>query len=81
VFVVDRGVAVELIEHATTERLTREEAAERLRQLADQLSRHNEVAFSREGLQYRVDVPKEVELTIEVETGEDGSELEVEIKW
>jgi len=72
---------MELIEHATTEKLTREQAAERLRQLADQLSRHNEVAFTREGLKYRVDVPKEVELTIEIETGDEESEIEVEIKW
>jgi len=72
---------VELIEHATTERLTREEAAERLRQLADQLSRHNEVAFSRDGLRYTVDVPDEVEFSLEVEIGDDGSEIEVEIEW
>lgn len=71
---------MELIEHATTEKLTREAAAERLRELADQLSRHNEIAFTREGMKYRVDVPKEVELTIEIETGEE-SELEIEIKW
>lgn len=72
---------MELIEHATTEKLTREAAAERLRELADQLSRHNEIAFTREGLKYRVDVPKQVELTIEIETGDEGSELEIEIKW
>jgi amphi-Trp domain-containing protein len=72
---------MELIEHATTEKLTREAAAERLRELADQLSRHNEIAFTREGMKYRVDVPKQVELTIEIETGDEESELEIEIKW
>lgn len=70
-----------LIEHTTKERLAREAAAERLRQLADQLSRHNEVAFSRDGLPYRVEVPDEVELTLEVEIGEEKSEIEVEIEW
>ena len=72
---------VELIEHATKERLGREAAAERLRRLADQLSRHNEVAFSRDGLRYTVDVPDEVEFSLEVEIGDDGSEIEVEIEW
>ncbi|HEX5365954.1 MAG TPA: amphi-Trp domain-containing protein [Acidimicrobiales bacterium] len=72
---------MELIEHATKERLDREAVAERLRALADQLSRHNEVTFAREGLRYRVDVPDQVELTLEVEVGEDGSEIEVEITW
>jgi amphi-Trp domain-containing protein len=72
---------MELIEHATKERLRREEVADRLRGLADELSRHNEVSFSREGLRYRVDVPDEVELTLEVEVGDDGNEIEIEIKW
>jgi amphi-Trp domain-containing protein len=72
---------VELIEHATKERLGREAAAERLRRLADQLSRHNQVAFSRDGRRYTVDVPDEVEFSLEVEIGDDGSEIEVEIEW
>jgi amphi-Trp domain-containing protein len=74
---------VGLIEHTAKERLSREAAAERLRQLADELSRHNEVSFSREGLPFRVEVPDEVELTleVEVEAGEGKSEIEVEIKW
>lgn len=70
-----------LIEHTTKERLSREAAAQRLRELADQLSRHNEVSFSRDGLPYRVDVPDEVELTLEVDVGGDKSEIEVEIEW
>jgi amphi-Trp domain-containing protein len=72
---------VGLIEHTTKERLSREAAADRLRELADQLSRHNEVSFSRDGLPFRVDVPDEVELTLEVDVGGDKSEIEVEIEW
>jgi amphi-Trp domain-containing protein len=72
---------VGLIEHTTKERLSREAAADRLRELADQLSRHNEVSFSRDGLPYRVDVPDEVELTLEVDVGGDKSEIEIEIEW
>jgi hypothetical protein len=41
------GASMELIEHVTEERLRREEAAARLRSLADELSRHNEIAFAR----------------------------------
>jgi amphi-Trp domain-containing protein len=72
---------VGLIEHTTKERLSREAAAERLRELADQLSRHNEVSFSRDGVPYRVEVPDEVDLTLEVDVGGDKSEIEVEIEW
>ena len=70
-----------LIEHTTKERLSREAAAERLRELADQLSQHNEVSFSRDGVPYRVEVPDEVDLTLEVDVGGDKSEIEVEIEW
>ena len=70
-----------LIEHSTEERLRREVVAERLRALADELSRHNEVAFVRDGVRYTVDVPDEVTFTLEVEVGDDGSEIEVELTW
>lgn len=36
-----------LIKHETTQRLRREAVANRLHQLADELTRHNEVQFSR----------------------------------
>ena len=52
-----------------------------LRELADQLARHNEVAFVREGIRYSVKVPDEVTFSLEVEVGDDGSEIEVEISW
>ena len=64
-----------------TAMLRREEAAERLRQLADQLSRHNQVAFVREGIRYTVPVPDEVEYSLEIEIDEEGGELEIEINW
>lgn len=68
------------IEHTSSQRLSREEAAQRLRELADELSRHNEVSFLREGKQVRVAVPDEVTFTLEVELGEEP-EIEVEITW
>jgi len=69
-----------LIEYETSEKLSREQAAAKLRDLADQLARHNEVAFERDGLRYTVDVPDEVTLSYEIELGDD-SEIEIEIKW
>lgn len=71
---------MELIEHEKQERLSREEAAQRLRELADSLSRNNEVAFVRGGVRHTVKVPAEVTLKVEVEVGEE-SEIEVEISW
>jgi amphi-Trp domain-containing protein len=72
---------VDLIEISEKERLSREEAAARLRALADALARHNEVEFERGGLRFKVHVPDEVEFKLEIEVGDDERELEVEIKW
>lgn len=69
-----------LIEHTQSERMTREAAAQRLRDLADELARHNEVTFVRDGRQVTVSVPDEVAVTLEVEIGEEN-EIEVEITW
>ena len=71
---------MDLIEHSKTERLRREEAAERLRAIADELSQNNGLSFVREGVRHTVRVPDQVELTVEVEIGEE-SEIEIEITW
>jgi amphi-Trp domain-containing protein len=70
-----------LIEHTSEERLGREEAAQRLRELADELSRHNDVPFVRDGVRYSVKVPNELTYSLEIEVDEDGSEIEIELKW
>ncbi|WP_203043173.1 amphi-Trp domain-containing protein [Pimelobacter simplex] len=70
----------DLFEIDQTQRLRREEAAGRLRALADALERHNSVTFEREGRRITVDVPDEVELKVEVEIGE-SNELEIELTW
>jgi amphi-Trp domain-containing protein len=72
---------MDLVEIKQKERVRREEAAERLRMLADQLSRHNDVEFERDGISFKVRVPDEVQLKIEFEVEDDGSELEVELTW
>ena len=72
---------MELVEIKQKERMRREDAADRLRQIADQLSRHNDLEFDRDGIAIKVRVPDEVELKLEFEFDDEGSELEVELTW
>lgn len=72
---------MDLIKHEHNEMMRREAAAEKLREIADMLSRHNEIRFEQGGISTSVDVPNEVEFSFEVEVGEDGSEIEIEISW
>jgi amphi-Trp domain-containing protein len=73
-------VSEELIELEEDVMLSREAAAARLRQLADQLARHNQIEFVREGTRYSVTVPDEVKLKVEIEIG-DENEIEFELTW
>lgn len=72
---------MELFEYEAEETVQREEAARRLRELADQLERHNAVRISLDGLPVTVKVPKEVTYELEVEAEDDGVEIEVSISW
>ena len=72
---------MDLVEIKQKARMPREQAAARLRELADQLSRHNDVEFEREGVSFKVHVPDEVELKVELEIEDDGGELEIELTW
>jgi len=72
---------MELFEVEHEERMRREAAAAKLRQLADALSKHNSVEVKNEGLRYTVKVPDEVEFSLEVEITDEGGEIEVELKW
>ncbi len=71
----------ELIEVEDTQALRREEAADRLRAVADQLSRHNSLQFTKGGLKMTAKVPDQVTYGVEIEITEDGGELEIEIHW
>jgi len=71
---------MDLFEIDDTQRMRREEAAARLRALADALARNNSIEFERDGRRITVRVPDEVDLKIEVELG-DENELEVELTW
>jgi amphi-Trp domain-containing protein len=72
---------MELLEITQEESLRREVVAQRLHALADALSRHNDVEFQRGGLQFKVKVPDEIHLKVELEVGDDGTELEIEMSW
>jgi amphi-Trp domain-containing protein len=76
----DTEERMDLIEHGTEERMSREAAAARLRELADEIARNNSVEFTREGIRYTVDVPDQVTLSVEIEVG-DESEIEIELSW
>lgn len=73
-------MADELLEVTESATMSREAAAAKLRALADQLSRHNQVEFVREGVRYTAKVPAQVELSVEIELGEEN-EIEIEISW
>ena len=72
---------MDLIEITEKERLSREDAAERLRALADMLARHNDIEFERGGLRFKVHVPDQVNFKLEIEIDDNERELEIELKW
>ena len=64
------------------ETLTREEAATRLRRIANLLSGADDKAeFERDGMKFKVAVPAQVEWKVELELDDEESELEIELKW
>jgi amphi-Trp domain-containing protein len=72
---------MDIFEVEQKERLSREEVAARLRNLADMLARHNDIEFDRGGMRFTVRVPDEIELKLELEVGSDKRELEIELTW
>jgi amphi-Trp domain-containing protein len=64
------------------ETLTRDEAATRLRRIANLLSGEGEeVHFDRGEMKFKVAIPDKVEWKVEFELGEEESELEIELMW
>ena len=72
---------MDLVEIENEERMTREQAAARLHELADHLARHNDFELRRGSTTFKVRVPDEIDVKVEFETGDDGSELEIELSW
>jgi len=71
----------DLLKLKEKDQLSREAAAARLREIADELASGNDVIFERGGMRIVAKVPDEVHLKVEFEVGEDESELEIEITW
>lgn len=71
---------MDLFETEDNRRMSREDAAARLHAIADVLARHNQIELEKDGRRITVAVPDEVELSVEVEVGEEN-ELEIEISW
>jgi amphi-Trp domain-containing protein len=71
---------MDLFETETEQKMSREDAAKRLHEIADVLARNNQIEIERNGRRITVAVPDEVELSVELEVGEDN-ELEIEISW
>lgn len=64
------------------ETLSRDEAATRLRRIANLLSgAGEEVKFDRDEMKFKVAIPERIEWKVELEIGEKESELEIELKW
>ena len=61
--------------------LSREEAAARLRAIADELSSGNDVVIERDEVRVVAHVPDQVNLKVEFEIEDDGTELEIELTW
>ena len=45
------------------------------------LARHNDIEFERGGMHFKVRVPDEVQLKVELEVESDKRELEIELTW
>lgn len=64
------------------ETLTRDEAATRLRRIANLLSGSGEeVRFDRGEMKFKVAIPNEIHWKVEFELDGEESELEIELKW
>lgn len=72
---------MELLEIESKRTLRREETAVFLRRLADSLERHNDVEFTLDGVQYKIRVPPEIVVEVELEVDDDTTSLEIELSW
>lgn len=72
---------MDIVEIEQKEKVSRKEAASRLRKLATMLAKGNAVKFEQGGMSMTVHVPDEVELKVELEVESDERELEIELKW
>lgn len=72
---------MQLLELKDKSTLSREEAAARLHAIADELESGNDVVIEREHVRFVARVPDRVDLKVEFEIEDDGTELEIELTW
>jgi len=78
-----RRVTVAKLKFKKQDHLTRDEAADRLTELAESLRKGEKFELERNGekIELELDIPKKVVLEFEVEFEDDETEIELEIKW
>ena len=69
---------LELKEKST---MSREEAAKRLHEIADELASGNDIVLERGGARFVAKVPDQVALKVEFEMEDEGTEFEIELTW
>jgi amphi-Trp domain-containing protein len=73
---------MDIFEVERKETLKRKEVATRLRRLANMLGGdEEEITFERGGMKFKINVPEEIHLKVELEVETDERELEIELKW
>jgi amphi-Trp domain-containing protein len=75
------GAQVDLVELKEKTTLSREDAAARLHEIADELASGNDIVMERDRLRFVARVPDEVRLKIEFEVEDSESEFEIELTW
>jgi amphi-Trp domain-containing protein len=61
--------------------MSREEAAKRIHEIADELGSGNDIVLERHGARFVAKVPDEIALKIEFEIEDDETEFEIELTW
>jgi amphi-Trp domain-containing protein len=74
-------LSMDLVELKEKSSVSREDAAARLRAMADELASNNDLVIERENLRFVAHVPDQVNLKLEFEIEDEGSELEIELTW
>jgi amphi-Trp domain-containing protein len=72
---------MELLELQEKTTLSREEAAARMHQIADELASGNDIILESGALRFVSKVPDEVKLKIEFEVEDGETEFEIELTW
>jgi amphi-Trp domain-containing protein len=72
---------MDIIEIEKKETLGREEAAARMRAIADALAADSDVEFEQGGTKIKFNVPDQVRFKVELEVETDERELEIELTW